>query len=165
MGLTVRLQSAPHWLPAALHSSFITISVNVRAFAHWKKRCEVYKVYWELWAKMHFPWLQCHLVVKIEDKDRLLIFLAGVTYIPSLVSFGVWSGSEKCNHLGQKKKIVIWKTIGTSQVETCSGPNNNENGEFLVGVTVWCFLCIWWWYICVPNLVHVCACRRRGLDC
>ena len=24
-----------------------------------------------------------------------------------------------------------------------------------------CFLCVWSWYICIPN---VCACRKRGLD-
>ena len=27
-----------------------------------------------------------------------------------------------------------------------------------------CFLCVWSWYICIPNVIHVCACRRRGLD-
>ena len=43
-------------------------------------------------------------------------------YLLSLLSFEVCSGSEKCDHLGQKK-IVIRKMIGTSQVETCSGPN------------------------------------------
>ena len=37
MGLTVRLQSDPQSLPAALQSGFITITVNVRAFVHWKK--------------------------------------------------------------------------------------------------------------------------------
>ena len=37
--------------------------------------------------------------------------------------FGVCSGGEKCNDLGQKSHH--WKTIGTSQVETPSGPNNS----------------------------------------
>ena len=37
MCLTVRLQYVPQSLPAALHSEFITITVNVFAFAHWKK--------------------------------------------------------------------------------------------------------------------------------
>ena len=39
-------------------------------------------------------------------------------YLLSLLSFEVCSGSEKCDHLGQKKIV-----IHTSQVETCSGPN------------------------------------------
>ena len=30
-------------------------------------------------------------------------FEQGVTYIPSLLSFGVSSGSEKCDNLGQRK--------------------------------------------------------------
>ena len=30
------------------------------------------------------------------------IFLTGVRYIPSLVSFGVCAGKEKCDHLGRK---------------------------------------------------------------
>ena len=34
MGLTVRLQSDPQSLTAALRSDFITVTVNVRAFAH-----------------------------------------------------------------------------------------------------------------------------------
>ena len=37
MGLTVRLQSDPQLLLAALQSGFIMITINVRAFAHWKK--------------------------------------------------------------------------------------------------------------------------------
>ena len=43
----------------------------------------------------------------------------------------------------------------------------NQNGRLTVGVTVWypgCFLCIWLGYICIQNVIHVCACRRRGLD-
>ena len=33
------------------------------------------------------------------------IFSAGVTYMPSLVSFGVRLGSEKCDSLGQKSRL------------------------------------------------------------
>ena len=50
-------------------------------------------------------------------------------YIPSLVTFGVCSGTEKCNHLG--RKVVMRESIGTLQVETCSGPNY-ENDHFPV---------------------------------
>ena len=38
MGLIIRLQSAPQSLPAALQRGFITITVNVRAYAHWKTK-------------------------------------------------------------------------------------------------------------------------------
>ena len=31
-------------------------------------------------------------------------FSPGVIYIPSLVSFGVCSGNEKCDHFGYRKK-------------------------------------------------------------
>ena len=54
-------------------------------------------------AKTHFPWLQRHLVVVIQDSNKLLNFSAGVTYIPNLVGFGVCSGSEKCSHLKQAR--------------------------------------------------------------
>ena len=37
MGLIVRLQSDPQSQPVALQSGFITITINVSAFAHWKK--------------------------------------------------------------------------------------------------------------------------------
>ena len=39
MGLTVRLQSDPQSLPEAPQSGFIMITVNVREFVHWKKKC------------------------------------------------------------------------------------------------------------------------------
>ena len=54
--------------------------------------------------------------MEIEDDNRLWHFSAGI-YI---YSFGICSSSD---HWGQK--IVNTKTIGTSQVKTCSGPNKN----------------------------------------
>ena len=62
-------------------------------------------------------------MVEIEDDSRLCLFSAGVTYIPSLVSFGVCSGSEKCDYLGQQSNH--WKNNREKQVETCSGPNKH----------------------------------------
>ena len=47
-----------------------------------------------------------------------------MTYIPSLVCFGVCSGSKKCDHFGHRIIIIISITIGTSQ-GTCDGPNNH----------------------------------------
>ena len=53
-----------------------------------------------------------------------------MTYIPVLVSFEVCSGSEKWDNLGQRIKIrIIWKTIGTLQVVTCSGPKYEHDNE------------------------------------
>ena len=63
-------------------------------------------------------------IVKIVN-NRLWNFSAGVTYIPSLVRFGVCSGSENAQYtytIIWDEKVVIWKTKGTSQVETCLGP-------------------------------------------
>ena len=51
-----------------------------------------------------------------------------MTYIPSLVHFGVCSGSEKCDHFGQRKqtnKKIFTIITGTLQVP-CSGPNDNN---------------------------------------
>ena len=58
------------------------------------------------------------IIVAIEDNNRLWNFSAGVTYIPSLVSLGMFR-QWKMITWDNKKKIIIKKTIGTSQVETC----------------------------------------------
>ena len=59
--------------------------------------------------------------VEIDDNNRWSHFLPDVTYIPSLVRFGVCSGDEKCNNLW--RKIVIQKTMVPYRFP-CSGPNN-----------------------------------------
>ena len=43
--------------------------------------------------------------MEIQDDNRLQNLSPGGTYIPSLMSFGVCSGSEKCNnHLLRKNE-------------------------------------------------------------
>ena len=42
--------------------------------------------------------------MEIQDDNRLYNFSPGLSYIPSLVSFGACSDSEKCDHFGHRKK-------------------------------------------------------------
>ena len=55
-------------------------------------------------------------------------FSAGMTYIPSLVLGDVQAVK---NVMIWEEKVVIRKTIGTSQVETRLGPNKNNSNSRL----------------------------------
>ena len=65
MGLIVRLQSAPQSLPAALQSGFITITVNVRAFTHWEKKCAA-----GLKTKKQFSFYLCNKMSSLEEENE-----------------------------------------------------------------------------------------------
>ena len=87
----------------------------------------------ELQATMHFPWLQRHLVVEIEDDDYEYFWqvwpIYQVWWVLGYVQAIIWN-----------KKLVIRKTIWTLQVETCSGPkptvlrviNSDNDNEYLL---------------------------------
>ena len=38
-----------------------------------------------------------------SQQQQIITFSPGMTYIPSLMSFGVYSGSEKCDYFGRRK--------------------------------------------------------------
>ena len=97
MGLTVRLQSAPNSHPAALQNGFITITINISAFAHWEKRyC------WFDRAKANHGWLDR------SEKPRPIRIVNSVTFFNHTVLLA-HSGLELflCNVLGLKLMCII----------------------------------------------------------